>query len=95
MTTEETCSSITEEDTEAMIDYCTDGSVWARTGCILSYSGSTKDIILNYIMLAINLVWCVIALSLHTQDNMDRSAALRIFAIGALVFGEYVCMYSV
>lgn len=68
-----------------MTTYCTDGNLFHRTGCILSYSGSSVDIAINYIVLVINLVWCVIALSLHTKD-IERSTALRNFAISALAF---------
>jgi len=44
-------------------------------------------VIINFILLFINLVWCVIALSLHTSD-ITKSAKLYRFAIGAPVLGK-------
>jgi hypothetical protein len=60
---------------------CIEGNVLNRTGCILSYGGSTKDIILNYLVLVINLSYCVAAVANHHRvQNVQR------FALGALIF---------
>lgn len=82
-------SIMTDDYNESAVHHCADGNVWARTGCILSYSGSNVDIAINYALLATNLVWCIIALSLHTRD-IKRSTALRTFALAALVFGTEI-----
>lgn len=78
---------MTDEDSNTSA-HCTDGNVLSRVGCILSYSGSTVDMSINYTLLVINLVWCIVALSLHTKD-IGRSTALRTFALSALAFGTY------
>lgn len=65
---------------------CADGDVASRTGCILSYDGNTTDIILNYTLLGLNLIWCIIALCFHTTD-IEKKNKLRRFAIGSLLFG--------
>jgi heme O synthase-like polyprenyltransferase len=83
---------MTDEENNTSGADCIDGNVLSRVGCILSYSGSSIDMSINYTLLVINLVWCIVALSLHTKD-IDRSAALRTFALSALVFGTYYLMY--
>lgn len=65
---------------------CEAGSVAARTGCILLYDGDTTDIIINYTLLALNLIWCIIALCFHTTDIEKKNKLWR-FAIGSLIFG--------
>jgi hypothetical protein len=65
---------------------CDSGDFLANTGCILSYSGSVKDIVINYSLLALNLAWCIIALTFHTTD-IEKTSQLRRFAIASLLFG--------
>jgi cell division protein ZapA (FtsZ GTPase activity inhibitor) len=65
---------------------CDSGDVLAKTGCILSYNGNLADILINYILFALNLAWCIIALHLHTTD-ISKRFHLRRFAIGSLLFG--------
>jgi hypothetical protein len=73
----------TEEDPSHSDEFpCGGGTMLAQTGCILSYAGSTKDIVLNYIMVVINLLYCVAAV-LANQKQTDEQ---RIFALGALIF---------
>jgi hypothetical protein len=60
---------------------CIEGNLLNRTGCILSYAGSTKDVVLNYLVLLINLSYCVAAVANHHRvQNVQR------FALGALLF---------
>jgi len=68
---------------------CDNGNVGARTACILSYGGDTTDIIINYIMFGLNLIWCIIALCFHTTD-IEKKYKLMRFAIGSLLFGTPV-----
>lgn len=66
---------------------CSDGKLGVRLGCILSYDGELRDIVINYALVALNLVWCIIALGFHTRD-IDKKAKLRSFAIASLLFGK-------
>jgi hypothetical protein len=68
---------------------CSDGSVASRMGCILSYNGDTADIVINYTLLALNLMWCIIALYFHTADGVEKKEKLIRFAIGSLAFGTF------
>lgn len=65
---------------------CSEGSVGSRIGCILNYNGDTTDIIINYTLLGLNLIWCIIALCFHTTDIEKKNKLIR-FAIGSLIFG--------
>lgn len=64
---------------------CMNGTVGGRLGCILSYDGSKPDIIINYLLLLINLIWCVVAFRFHSQQEPERASKLRLFAIFSLV----------
>lgn len=54
------------EDAPAM-GCSVNGAIPERVGCILSYGGSTRDVLLNYAMLGINLVGCWVLL--HRGNN--------------------------
>jgi hypothetical protein len=61
---------------------CTNGTLLVRTGCILTYQGSQKDIVLNYALLVANVVVC----SITTASNAHRGLERKLVASGALVF---------
>lgn len=71
---------------------CTDSTanVWQRIGCILSYSGNTADVVLNYCVLVINLVACIIIS--RTWQNTTKSRHTS--ALASLIFGKS-CIASI
>lgn len=74
----------TDDDME-----CTTGNTWVRTGCIFSYNGSTKDILLNYFILAVNLTYCSATLIRHGKDR-QRVALYSL--LGVALFQWVLCL---
>ncbi len=66
---------------------CTTGNTWIRTGCILSYNGSIKDICLNYLVLIINVTYCIGALWKH-----DRKLIAFGCLVGVTLFQWSLCL---
>jgi hypothetical protein len=65
---------------------CSDGNVFGRIGCILTYGGSVQDTILNYLMIILNLAYCIkIVLTTHRSDK-ENYKQHRSCALGSLVF---------
>lgn len=60
------------------------GALPERVECILTYGGSTRDIAVNYIMLAINLAGCVMLLPPNTSSSRHALsfAFVWVFQIG-------------
>ena len=73
----------------AIDDECPNGgSIWERTGCILGYAGSGKDIAINYVVLSINLFYCaaVVLQKSKCQRGSDKSKKIQQFALASLAF---------
>jgi hypothetical protein len=51
---------------------CTDNNLWDRTACILSYSGSATDCVINYTLLTISVAGCWVQLRRLQQTNHER-----------------------
>jgi hypothetical protein len=64
---------------------CSEGNAFERTGCILSYNGTILHILINYILLLVNLTYCIMAVTNHTHD-IEKAANLKRFALWALFF---------
>lgn len=62
---------------------CGVSTLLAKTACILGYAGSTKDVILNYTMVIINLIYCAVAI-IKSREQADKGR--RKFGLGALIF---------
>jgi hypothetical protein len=65
---------------------CTDGTLLLRTGCILTYQGSQRDIILNYALLVANVVVCSITTASNVHYGTSRGLERKLVASSALVF---------
>lgn len=59
-----------------------------QVGCILSYAGSTKDIIINYVLLVMNVsvCWLTLAKSDTERENEARRNHFPITGCASLVF---------
>jgi hypothetical protein len=68
------------------MEECSSGTLLARTGCILTYQGSQKDIILNYSLLVANVVVCSITTASNAHYGTSRGLERKLVASGALVF---------
>jgi hypothetical protein len=68
------------------MEECTNGTLLIRTGCILTYQGSQKDIILNYALLVANVVVCSITTASNAHYGTSRGLERKLVASGALVF---------
>ena len=87
-----TCSMI--NDRGAMFDNSNDGdefgcqcgTVVSRVGCILSYNGSHFDVMLNYSLIVLNLIYCVVAMHTASLSRPQPSTFVVYHALGALVF---------
>jgi glucan phosphoethanolaminetransferase (alkaline phosphatase superfamily) len=71
---------------------CIDGNAFARTGCILSYAGNPKDILLNYLMVLINLVYCAAALQNHRVERQKFLRFAMLAFVGIVVFQLSLCL---
>lgn len=65
---------------------CSNGTLLVRTGCILTYQGSQRDIILNYALLVANVVVCSITTASNVHYGTSRGLERKLAASGALVF---------
>jgi hypothetical protein len=66
---------------------CAYGTVTARLLCILSYNGSTFDSALNYLLIVVNFVYCVVTMKVAASHRGRQRRKLGIYhAIGAIVF---------
>jgi hypothetical protein len=65
---------------------CTNGSLLVRIGCILTYQGSQSDAVLNYTLLAANVVVCSITTASNAHYGTSRGLERKLVASGALVF---------
>jgi hypothetical protein len=66
-------------DAASDVGECTCGSFASRLGCILSYDGSTQDIVINYCLVALNLACCVaVVLNRHGSDRHRRDDGRRL-----------------
>jgi hypothetical protein len=68
------------------MEECTNGTLLVRTGCILTYQGSQKDIVLNYVLLVANVIVCSITTSSNAHYGTSRGLERKLVASGALVF---------
>jgi hypothetical protein len=67
---------------------CSDGNVFGRISCILSYGGSVQDSILNYLTILLNLAYCVkiVLTSHHRHHDKEKYGQHRSYALGSLIF---------
>ena len=74
---------------------CVDGNIGRRLICILSYNGSGIDIIINYLLFIINLLWCLAACRFHAEQESERAWKIQIFSMlimmGVIVFQISLC----
>jgi hypothetical protein len=56
---------------------CACGNLGSRLICILGYNGSTKDIIINYSLIFVNLAYCVLEMNQSRADGDMRSSRRR------------------
>jgi hypothetical protein len=68
------------------MEECTNGTLLVRTGCILTYQGSHRDIVLNYVLLVANVVVCSITTASNAHYGTSRGLERKLVASGALVF---------
>jgi len=81
---------------------CDHGNVWIRTGCIFTYNGSTNDLILNYFVFFMNLIYCAWysgkCTMMRTRRNNDpdevhhRSMVLILCLLGVIAFQWILCL---
>mmetsp|Transcript_8214 Transcript_8214/g.10731 ORF Transcript_8214/g.10731 Transcript_8214/m.10731 type:complete len:277 (-) Transcript_8214:163-993(-) len=68
------------------------GSYAARTECIVTYGGSTKDVILNYTVLVLDVVACVVWLWVRRNDDTVRAFAPLISLAFVVAFQISLCL---
>jgi hypothetical protein len=68
------------------MEECTNGTLIVRTGCILTYQGSQRDIVLNYALLVANVLVCSITTASNAHYGASRGLERKLVASGALVF---------
>jgi hypothetical protein len=87
MTMSEDCSAtLSLEFAEITMEGCRNGTLLERTGCILTYDGTTRDIVLNTFLLAVNVVVCSITTASNAHYGTIRGIQRKLFAACALVF---------
>lgn len=90
----ESNGTMTDEEDEFECGF--GGSLSSRLACILSYGGSLSDIIINYTLVVLNVLYCSMALqaSLYKYSRGPRASEMEVirqrrrivFADGALAF---------
>lgn len=68
-----------------MTDSCMDEKLNGRLSCILTYHGSERDIMINYIVLIVNLICCVVSIRFHSQQVPEKACKLIRFALLSLI----------
>ena len=73
---------------------CSDGGIFDRVVCILTYGGSSAtDIVLNYCTIAINLVCCILIVGSKTTDKKSHEEKrLGAFLLFVVVFQISLCL---
>eukprot|EP00525_Craspedostauros_australis_P009420 CAMPEP_0198130624 /NCGR_PEP_ID=MMETSP1442-20131203/54385_1 /TAXON_ID= /ORGANISM="Craspedostauros australis, Strain CCMP3328" /LENGTH=265 /DNA_ID=CAMNT_0043791289 /DNA_START=217 /DNA_END=1014 /DNA_ORIENTATION=- len=59
---------------------CAAGTILQKIGCILSYGGSRRDIIINYLLLAFNLYFCIkmVRLQISASSSSLSSSSMAV-----------------
>jgi len=75
----------------ATIDFpCGRGDLLEKIGCILTYAGSPKDIYLNYVVLLIHVVYCVVYLRNVNEAKRKDKISVSIGTFAFVVFFQIV-----
>lgn len=77
-------------DAAAIMDECSSGSFASRTGCILTYSGSSVDIVINYLIFAIDLQACSLVVISSSHPKLRLLPLLSL--IFAILFQIVLCL---
>lgn len=75
-------------DADNIMMECHCGNFGVRLGCILTYNGSTQDMVINYLLVVVNLAYCVGAMLATTtrQQGDQQQQQQKWFALTALCF---------
>eukprot|EP00540_Astrosyne_radiata_P011954 CAMPEP_0116834624 /NCGR_PEP_ID=MMETSP0418-20121206/7092_1 /TAXON_ID=1158023 /ORGANISM="Astrosyne radiata, Strain 13vi08-1A" /LENGTH=204 /DNA_ID=CAMNT_0004464199 /DNA_START=52 /DNA_END=666 /DNA_ORIENTATION=+ len=65
--------------------YCVDGGFGDRLWCMLDYEGNQLDVLINYPLLVVNFLVCVLALCLQPTTDAAKVRKLRWYAFACLV----------
>ena len=71
-----------------------DANLAQRIAQILSYCGSLTDIVLNYVVLALNFSSCYWRVAWHDTEITRKEHRIQQHAVFSLVFGEYIHQVS-
>jgi hypothetical protein len=74
------------------MDECSVGSLSERTGCILSYDRTWKDVAINYALLTLNAAMCYIILKYQVNPRIIKFRLAMASFVAVIVFQIVLCL---